>query len=80
MALLIVSFITSWKRNYPKTAWRGWKYAFLVFRESFFAFLLPVIVVFCLVAGIGTCLLYTSRCVYETADDYQYSGESSGRP
>ena len=54
VALLIVSFITSWKRNYPKTAWRGWKYAFLVFRESFFAFLLPVIVVFCLVAGIGT--------------------------
>lgn len=54
IALLIVSFITSWRRNYPKTAWRGWRYAFHVFRESLFAFLLPVIVVFCLVAGIGT--------------------------
>ena len=51
---LVVSYMISVKRNYPKEAWRGWKYFFQTARSSFFAFMLPAIVVYCLVAGVGT--------------------------
>lgn len=51
---LAISFYVSTKKNYPKTEWKGWKNIVVTFKESFFALLLPVIVVYCLVAGIGT--------------------------
>ena len=51
---LVISFYVSTKKNYPKTEWKGWKNIVVTFKESFFALLLPVIVVYCLVAGIGT--------------------------
>lgn len=51
---LVISFYISTKKNYPKTDWKGWKNVLATFKESFFALLLPVIVVYCLVAGIGT--------------------------
>lgn len=51
---LIVSYMISVKRNYPKEDWRGWKFFFQTGKSSFFAFMLPAIVVYCLVAGIGT--------------------------
>lgn len=51
---LAISFYISNKKNYPKTEWKGWKNIVVTFKESFFALLLPVIVVYCLVAGIGT--------------------------
>lgn len=51
---LAVSYFISVKRNYPKEAWQGWKYFFATFKSSFFAFMLPASVAYCLVAGIGT--------------------------
>lgn len=51
---LVVSYLISVKRNYPKEQWRGWNYFFKTGKSSFFAFMLPAIVVYCLVAGVGT--------------------------
>lgn len=51
---LVISFYISAKRQYPKVPWGGWKNVLLNLKKSFFALLLPVIVVFCLVAGVGT--------------------------
>lgn len=51
---LVVSYLISVKRNYPKEQWRGWRFFFRTGKSSFFAFMLPAIVVYCLVAGIGT--------------------------
>lgn len=51
---LVVSYLISVKRNYPKEQWRGWSYFFKTGKSSFFAFMLPAIVVYCLVAGVGT--------------------------
>lgn len=51
---LIISYYISKKRNYPRTAWRGWRNVANAFKSSFFALLLPVIVIYCLVAGVGT--------------------------
>ncbi len=54
VVMLIASFIISKKRNYPYTKWGGFKNAVKVGMNSFFAFMLPAIVVYCLVAGVGT--------------------------
>lgn len=51
---LIISFYISEKRKYPRTEWKGWRNVVTSFKSSFFALLLPVIVVYCLVAGVGT--------------------------
>lgn len=51
---LMVSYMISVKRNYPKEEWKGWRFFFKTGKSSFFAFMLPAIVVYCLVAGIGT--------------------------
>lgn len=51
---LVVSYMISVKRNYPKEKWLGWKHFFETGKSSFFAFMLPAIVVYCLVAGVGT--------------------------
>lgn len=51
---LIISFYISEKRKYPRTDWKGWRHVLHSFRQSFFALLLPIIVVYCLVAGVGT--------------------------
>lgn len=51
---LIISFYISEKRKYPRTEWKGWRHVLLTLRQSFFALLLPIIVVYCLVAGVGT--------------------------
>lgn len=51
---LAVSYVISAKRQYPKGEWRGWRFFLRTAKSSFFAFMLPVIVVYCLIAGIGT--------------------------
>lgn len=51
---LIVSYIVSARRQYPKGEWKGWKYLIYTGKDSFFAFMLPVIVVYCLISGVGT--------------------------
>lgn len=51
---LVISFYVSKKRNYPKTEWLGWRNVWINLRSSFFALMLPVIVISCLVLGIGT--------------------------
>lgn len=51
---LVVSYIISVKWQYPKGEWRGWRFLFQTARSSFFAFMLPAIVVYCLIAGVGT--------------------------
>lgn len=51
---LFVSYWISVKRQYPKGTWEGWKHLIKTGKSSFFAFMLPVIVVYCLVAGVGT--------------------------
>lgn len=51
---LIISFVISKRRNFPKTDWRGWRFVGKRFKEGFAAFLLPVIVMVCLLTGIGT--------------------------
>ena len=52
--LLIVSYYISVKRQYPREDWKGWKHLWNETKSSFFAFALPVIVIYCLIAGVGT--------------------------
>lgn len=51
---LLVSGIISHRRGFPCTPWRGFRYVWECFKEGFAAFLLPVIIMICLVTGIGT--------------------------
>lgn len=51
---LVISFVISKRRNFPKTDWRGWGYVAKCFKEGFAAFLLPLLVMICLLASIGT--------------------------
>lgn len=52
--LLIVSVYVSRKRNFPYTPWGGWKNILHCAKGGFGAFLLPVLIMICLVGGIGT--------------------------
>ncbi|MDD4295709.1 MAG: TRAP transporter large permease [Ruminiclostridium sp.] len=52
--LLIASYIICKKRNYPKGKWQGWGVVWKEFKSSVWALMLPILVIFCLLAGIGT--------------------------
>ena len=54
MFQLAVSYVISVRRQYPKGAWQGWRFFLKTAKSSFFAFMLPVIVVYCLIGGVGT--------------------------
>ncbi len=51
---LAVSAIISKKRHFPCTPWQGWKNVWIQTKRGLPAFLLPALVMFCLLAGIGT--------------------------
>lgn len=51
---LAYSFYISHKRGYPSVPFGGWKNVWKEFKENFWALLLPIGIVYCLTAGIGT--------------------------
>lgn len=51
---LILSLIISRRRHFPKTEWEGTGKVWSEFKRNFWAILLPVVTIYCLVAGIGT--------------------------
>lgn len=51
---LLYSFYISHKRNYPSIPFGGWKNIWTSFKENFWALILPVAIIYCLTAGIGT--------------------------
>lgn len=51
---LIYSFYISKKRNYPSIPFGGWKNVWTAFKENFWALILPVAIIYCLTAGVGT--------------------------
>lgn len=51
---IIIAFVISKRRNYPCGRWQGWRNVLKCGKQGFAAFLLPAIVIFCLMAGIGT--------------------------
>ena len=51
---LIYSFYISKKRNYPSRPFGGWKNVWVEFKENFWALILPVVIIYCLTAGVGT--------------------------
>lgn len=81
---LVVSYIISVKRHYPKEEWRGWRYLWKTAKSSFFAFILPAIVVYCLIAGVGTvvevgaiavmCAVIISSFIYHGMNLRQFAG------
>lgn len=52
--LLTASYLISRRRNYPATAWSGWRELGASFADAFFALLMPVIVIVGLVGGVAT--------------------------
>ena len=52
--MLVLSIIISKKRHFPSTPFQGWKHVAKEAKGGFIAMLLPVGVMICLVAGIGT--------------------------
>lgn len=54
VAQLLVSGIISKKRNFPRVKWQGWKNVWTQTKRGLPAFLLPALVMFCLLEGIGT--------------------------
>jgi len=52
--LLAASYWISRRRNYPATAWVGWSGLAQAFLQSFFALLLPLIVIVGIIGGIAT--------------------------
>lgn len=52
--LLAASYIICKKRNYPHGTWQGWGLVWKEFKRTFWALLLPFVVIFCLLAGVGT--------------------------
>lgn len=52
--LLAVSVIVSYRRKFPKTSWQGWGYVFETAKTGLGALILPMIIAFFLVQGIGT--------------------------
>lgn len=51
---LVLSIIISKKRGFPCTPFQGWKHVWKTAKDGFLALLLPVGVMVCLMAGIGT--------------------------
>ena len=51
---LAYSIYISHKRNYPSIPFGGWKNVWVEFKENFWALILPVIIIYCLTAGVGT--------------------------
>ena len=51
---IAIAYYLSKKRGYPCTEWAGWKNVLVKGKRGFAAFLLPAIVIGCLMAGIGT--------------------------
>jgi len=51
---LVVSYIISKRRHFPCTPFQGWKNVWTNFKCGFAAFLLPFLIMICLVCGIGT--------------------------
>ncbi len=51
---LIVSMIISKRRNFPRTPFQGWGHVASMAKDGFLAMLLPVIIMVCLMIGIGT--------------------------
>lgn len=49
-----ISAYLAHKRNFPRSDWAGWRNVWVQFKRGFGAFLLPVIVMICLVTGFGT--------------------------
>ena len=71
--LLVVSYIISKKRNFPHTPWGGWRNVWEKRKEGVGAFLLPVIIMICLVCGIGTIVeIGALSCVFAVALSYAY--------
>ena len=52
--LLIASYLISRRRDYPATAWAGWRELVAAFADAFFALLMPVIVIVGLISGVAT--------------------------
>lgn len=51
---LIISVVISKRRHFPCTPFQGWKHVASTAKDGFFAALLPVATMVCLVAGVGT--------------------------
>lgn len=51
---LVVSYVISRRRNFPRTPWAGWGNLWYHFRRNILALLLPLGTVICLLGGIGT--------------------------
>ena len=52
--LLIVSAVVAHRRGYPAHRWQGWKTVWVALRGSFLALLMPVLVIWGMVAGVAT--------------------------
>lgn len=62
---LVASYIICKKRNYPKDEWRGWRLVWKEFKSAGWALLLPFVVCYCLVAGVGTIIeVGAVACLY----------------
>ena len=62
---LVASYIICKKRNYPKDEWHGWKLVWKEFKSAVWALLLPFVVCYCLVAGVGTIIeVGAIACLY----------------
>jgi tripartite ATP-independent transporter DctM subunit len=51
---VVLSVIISKRRNFPSQPFQGWKYVAQTVKGGFFALMLPVAVMVCLILGIGT--------------------------
>lgn len=51
---LAVSLVICKRRNFPRTEWGGFGIIWKEFRNNFWAILLPVLTIYCLIAGVGT--------------------------
>ena len=62
---LVTSYVICKKRNYPKDKWHGWKLVWKEFKSAFWALILPIVVCYCLVAGVGTIIeIGAIACLY----------------
>ncbi|MEM9106361.1 MAG: TRAP transporter large permease [Pseudomonadota bacterium] len=52
--LLIVSAVVASRRGYPAHTWQGWRPVWTALRRSFLALLMPVLVIWGMVAGVAT--------------------------
>jgi tripartite ATP-independent transporter DctM subunit len=52
--LLTASYLISRRRDYPATAWSGWRELVAAFADAFFALMMPVMVIVGLVGGVAT--------------------------